>query len=772
MTEPTADTEPSNNSSSDSEDVIDDIARHPISFLWKQWKRSNKKERQEFDFDGYRHLFDVYLQEIQNEPHCIDVFHTGRERKCTCMRDLKFDESTDELERVVNALIRFGMKTKLERNQLMGEWIRYAEAYQGDTKRLLCYLLPGGNQFICQHALARVCGMKSYAWRGLCKKVRAGQSLEHGLVGKKSNRSNSDVNEWMDCFLSNLEEQGAPRATRLVRFINKDGNSVQENRDDDDNLIDLPPHCTKLGLYKQFIAERGWRYIYDPKNRILDKVAIEGMEQEPTDPSFLPSVKTFLLYWQKNFPHMRIQKASADICDECFVFANQVRYKERATGKEGVDALVDDEEDGSIPSDAVKESEAEGLKAEAIILAAAEHVQKQKKQRDLFNRLKAHARNNFKRGKSAQIHTFVADYSQNLSVPNFAGEQPGKAYYLSPLNAFVFGIVDCSNVKTTLSAHTYFEMDGKKGGNNVASMLWNELGRKGLRSGAMVQQINIVMDNCGGQNKNRMVIRLLFVLVKLRYCFKAQMVFLVKGHTKNDCDRMFNLMKKNYRKTNCYTPKQLLQFVGESNEDVELVDVMNGGGGFKDWDKYQNIYMKAPDSIQTFHVFTVSSLQPNRLVCQEASGYPAHYDDNIVRKQFRDQPWASDLQQELDDIPPPGIKDIKWITLYDDWRPLIPLDYRTDFRFFHEDPGTERREKSKLNRGEAAANRKKRSVTHDNDQKPAAVPRKRKKPATKAAPKAAKAAPKAASAKAAASKAAAAKAVKPATKKARGPFIL
>jgi hypothetical protein len=69
MTEPTADTEPSNNSSSDSEDVIDDIAKHPISFLWKQWKRCNKKERKEFDFDGYRNLFDVYLQEIQDEPH-------------------------------------------------------------------------------------------------------------------------------------------------------------------------------------------------------------------------------------------------------------------------------------------------------------------------------------------------------------------------------------------------------------------------------------------------------------------------------------------------------------------------------------------------------------------------------------------------------------------------------------------------------------------------------------------------------------------------------
>jgi hypothetical protein len=94
---------------------------------------------------------------------------------------------------------------------------------------------------------------------------------------------------------------------------------------------------------------------------------------------------------------------------------------------------------------------------------------------------------------------------------NFVGKQPCKAYYLSPLNAFVFGVVDCSLQKTTLSVHTYFETDGKKGSNNVASMLWKELTRKGLTTiGEKVTESNIIMDNCAGQNKNRMVIRLLF----------------------------------------------------------------------------------------------------------------------------------------------------------------------------------------------------------------------------------------------------------------------
>jgi hypothetical protein len=57
------------------------------------------------------------------------------------------------------------------------------------------------------------------------------------------------------------------------------------------------------------------------------------------------------------------------------------------------------------------------------------------------------------------------------------------------------------------------------------------------------------------------------------------------------------------------------------NEDVELVDVSETGG-FKNWDKYQNQYMKVPDSIQNYHIFQVNSSNPNRLMCQKAKGYP------------------------------------------------------------------------------------------------------------------------------------------------------
>jgi hypothetical protein len=212
--------------SSDSEDEIDDMAKHPVSSLWKAWKGSNKKERKNFDFEPFKDMFETYLKEVQQEEFCYDVFHTKQQVTCTCMSSMPL--IGEELDRVVSALLRFSIKTKLERNYLLAEWIRYGRCFQGAGRGTKAYLLPGGNHFICQHALSRVCGMKSYAWRGLWKKVRDGIALDHGLTGKDSNRASLESQEWIDSFLSRLEEQGVPRATRMVRYLNKDGNFMQE----------------------------------------------------------------------------------------------------------------------------------------------------------------------------------------------------------------------------------------------------------------------------------------------------------------------------------------------------------------------------------------------------------------------------------------------------------------------------------------------------------------------------------------------------------------
>jgi hypothetical protein len=162
-------------------------------------------------------------------------------------------------------------------------------------------------------------------------------------------------------------------------------------------------------------------------------------------------------------------------------------------------------------------------------------------------------------------NNFFQHFAQNMYLPNFAAEQPGATYCYSPLNAYPFGIVDCSTQPSQLTAMMFYEGtihlllvelrtprgctiqrltftcsqlkgEAKKRGNTVASLIWKFLEVQGLRNGSTANEINLVFDNCAGQNKNRMVTRFLFYLVKLKICQTARAIFLVKGHTKNNCD--------------------------------------------------------------------------------------------------------------------------------------------------------------------------------------------------------------------------------------------
>ena len=75
-------------------------------------------------------------------------------------------------------------------------------------------------------------------------------------------------------------------------------------------------------------------------------------------------------------------------------------------------------------------------------------------------------------------YSFCADYCQNMDLPHFGQEQPGETFYYSPLNISCFGCTDFS--KEILDAFIYNEGEGKKGGNNVCSLLYQKLEMDGI----------------------------------------------------------------------------------------------------------------------------------------------------------------------------------------------------------------------------------------------------------------------------------------------------
>ena len=105
-----------------------------------------------------------------------------------------------------------------------------------------------------------------------------------------------------------------------------------------------------------------------------------------------------------------------------------------------------------------------------------------------------------------------------------------------------------------LSAYVYDEGEGKKGGNNVCSLLYKRLEDEGCFEMAKEhgpgKELVFVFDNCAGQNKNRMVIRFMQYLIDSFIFKKIEVVFLIAGHTKNICDRRFKDFKKNFHPRN------------------------------------------------------------------------------------------------------------------------------------------------------------------------------------------------------------------------------
>ncbi len=80
-----------------------------------------------------------------------------------------------------------------------------------------------------------------------------------------------------------------------------------------------------------------------------------------------------------------------------------------------------------------------------------------------------------------KVYTFVIDYGQNMELPGYNSEQPGTTYYFSLLTVFNLGVVNHAHtyndgrVSEHMHAHLYHEGVGKKGTNNVASLILKTL---------------------------------------------------------------------------------------------------------------------------------------------------------------------------------------------------------------------------------------------------------------------------------------------------------
>ena len=170
---------------------------------------------------------------------------------------------------------------------------------------------------------------------------------------------------------------------------------------------------------------------------------------------------------------------------------------------------------------------------------------------------------------------------------------------------------------------------------------------------------------------------------------------------------MFNLMKKEYRKKNSYTPNDVIENL---NQHPHVKVVRARVHHFSNWDSFFDKYMNRTDKVKQNHVFSCNTLEPYALQVQEHWGAPV-VKQNIVKTHSRQTDWGHPSNKP-EILQYPGMKDIKYKELYDKWRPLIPHHKRDEYKYYKDDPGEEIRGKVKANTKAAKAARQGRTASN------------------------------------------------------------
>ena len=320
-----------------------------------------------------------------------------------------------------------------------------------------------------------------------------------------------------------------------------------------------------------------------------------------------------------------------------------------------------------------------------MMLEAADHVKMARAQRQLYQDKVEKARRTVEKVHSEWMDTFVVNYGQNMELPVFNAEQPGATYYYSPMTVNNLGMVDHAHVYTDgtvsehMHCHIYTDAVGKKGANNVASLIMKTLRHLNLlRKDSVGSELNIVFDNCCGQNKNNTVLRLAPWLAQLGYFLEINFIFLVVGHTKNAADRLFNLLKVMYRKKNLYTFDQLVDALGTSRNITVHPTVS------EDFLDYGNLfdffYKKLTGQIKQNHIF--SATQGDEITIRESFlGQHEEFIVPVMKKDFKDRNYQEIVdaaETKLTTLEWEGINPYKVYELFKNFRPYVPVEFQSD----------------------------------------------------------------------------------------------
>ena len=370
----------------------------------------------------------MYIKNTVSTKNCYAVKGSGRmsgkETSCTCVRFLHDDDEVTAS--VAKFMVTWRAMDRTNKVLNIQQWNRFAE--RDGRKKGQIFSLPTvgaevSNHPICRNALMGILDIGIRKWKDSLKNNTL---KEHGLKGKDGNRAKKleDAYKNLDSFFKDLEKEGAPFATRLVRCETGETSL----RDDNDEVIGLPPHYTKRNLYGRWLFESGYNVKMKNKSTgVLDNP--EPRDDELWEGETLPIVSwtQFFQRWKDNFGHIKIRKKGADTCTDCTMFANHLDPEDSRDDRsqEELEAVVEALLDPNSNQIGV-----------TIRDKARAHIKNYRSMRNLKNKIVEESKD------SSEKHCITIDMGQNLSLPNCEADQCGDIFYLTPITVHLFGIVD------------------------------------------------------------------------------------------------------------------------------------------------------------------------------------------------------------------------------------------------------------------------------------------------------------------------------------------
>ncbi|KAH9084184.1 hypothetical protein Ae201684P_020436 [Aphanomyces euteiches] len=192
----------------------------------------------------------------------------------------------------------------------------------------------------------------------------------------------------------------------------------------------------------------------------------------------------------------------------------------------------------------------------------------------------------------------------------------------------------------------------------------------------MVSQRSLTMyaDNCGGQNKNNTVLKYLLWLTDCKQFKEINLVFLVKGHTKNACDRGFAHIRRRLERQSAWTLDQLCNVADDAASSSVCHRVEGDDFQFFDFKQcFSNMY-KDLKSIQKYQLFRFDSAKPGTVECRLHLSSPVDVQDLLGRRRT----VAIGVLDNLAVVPKPPVNDEKICEMYRKIRPFVPNEFKDD----------------------------------------------------------------------------------------------